>query len=67
MTDTANLISIEQAAKTAGCSASYLRKLANENRIQIFKLNQRFYLVDKRSVEQFFSQPRKLGRPRKRD
>jgi excisionase family DNA binding protein len=56
------LMSITEAAKETGLSLSYLRRLVTEGRIKGEKIGS-YWALDRRDLQRFLANPRKIGRP----
>lgn len=57
-------LTIPAAAERVGVSDGYVRQLVRAKKVLSLQLGERHILVEKRSVDDFFSRPKETGRPR---
>ncbi len=57
-------ITISEAARRFNCSAVWLRRLCQQNRIASWKVTERLYLVDPNDVAAWFANAPQPGRPK---
>ena len=61
-----NWLNCDEASAIIGCSPDHVRLLARKGELKGRKLNQRFWLIDRKDAERLRDQPADTGRPRSR-